>query len=148
MQTCILTCWDMLINLQPPIWEVLCQSAVPLRTASSVFTFIKSRANDSKLLQNVSIYLYTHHRVSIVTKHSAVARDTGLPELINPVHHNLPSKKKIWKSAVHVLFFKCITKQMLLCHILRYDVTIYNVKYIRIMTKIVFYKQLHQAFFY
>lgn len=68
--------------------------------------------------------------------HSAVyAGDIGLQELINAVCHSLLSSlKNNKKSAVHVLFLTCIMKQTLLYHILRYNVSIYKVKYGRSIT--------------
>lgn len=49
-------------HLKGSIWEVLCQTAVPLLMASTVFTFIKVSANDTRSLHNNPIQYYTHHR--------------------------------------------------------------------------------------
>lgn len=62
-------------------------------------------------------------------------RDIGLLELITPLCHRLASNL-LKKVMFHVLFI-CITMQMLMCHILWYNITVSGMRYSRIKTSAV-----------
>ncbi len=107
---------DMLINLQPLIGE---HSAITCGHPPGCY--------------KITTHTFTHH-VRLVGYNSVFCCLCGthhITGLINPVWHsllfNLTNPPQ--KTAVYVLFLKCIMKPTLLCHILRYDVTVCNLQW-------------------
>ncbi len=77
-------------------WRSTASELSDFRQTSTVFTFIKSHANDSRLLQNNHTHLYTHQTGRL---YSAVCvGDVGLQRLISPVCHSLLSNFLFSKS--------------------------------------------------